>query len=135
MDVRPFLTDEKRDFVQRLLPIWLRGNRNAPIAGRVACGHLWVVVQGIRIGDVVLAPDGAGSYRFGKVTSDYYHVELSDLQHRRNVEWMTASIAKASLSASVRSAMSSIGTTCNVTHHAKELEALIEARCELDRDI
>src|SRR4051812_20881782 len=68
------------------------------IGAGLRCGALWTVSKGIAKGDVVLCPDGAGSYRVGEVTGDYYYAEGAILPHRRPVRWLDATIARSSMS-------------------------------------
>ena len=41
----------------------------------------------IKKGDVVLSPDGEGSYFVGEITDDYQYLEGSDKPHRRKINW------------------------------------------------
>ncbi len=125
-DVQPYLADDRREFYSSFVPIWLIANPgDTPNAAGVACRHLWVVAQGMQTGDIVLSPDGEGSYRAGKVRGTYYFVAERP-RHRRAVEWFEHRIPRASLSTALKRAMSSIGTTSDVTQHAAEILGLVE---------
>jgi hypothetical protein len=47
--------------------------------------------------DIVLCPDGAGSYHVGEIIGDYYYVAGTDLPHRRKVTWLDVVIAKVAM--------------------------------------
>ena len=69
------LPDNWRDFNKEFIPIFLS---NHPDKGRItaglACGALWTVCKGIAKGDIVLCPNGTGSYLVGEVAAgDYYY--------------------------------------------------------------
>ena len=88
-------------------------------------GFLWTVCYGLKIGDVVLASNGEGGYHIGEITGDYYYTPGSELPHRRAVRWMDKIIARRSMSQQLQNSTGSIGTCCNITKYADEIEQLI----------
>jgi hypothetical protein len=68
------------------------------VTAGLACGALWTIGKGIDAGDIVLSPDGAGSYRVGEVTGGYYYIPGGTLSHRRKVKWLDVLIARAAVS-------------------------------------
>lgn len=88
-------------------------------------GFLWTVCYGLKIGDIVLASNGEGGYHIGEITGDYYYTPGSELPHRRAVRWMDKIIARRSMSQQLQNSTGSIGTCCNITKYADEIEQLI----------
>jgi restriction system protein len=86
---------------------------------------LWTICKGIKIDDVVLCPDGKGSYWVGRVTSNYFFERGHPLPHRRNVEWYPSNIVRAEMSEGLRNSSGSIGTISDITKHAEEIEGFI----------
>ncbi|MGC9156428.1 MAG: endonuclease NucS domain-containing protein, partial [Ferrimicrobium sp.] len=76
-------------------------------------------------GDLVLCPDGAGTYQVGRAISDYYYVEGQVLPHRRKVEWLGTSIQRTAMSEALRRSASSGGVVVNLTNYAAEIAQLI----------
>ena len=115
-----------QDFNAKYIPIWMgkHPEKNKTSAG-LACGALWTIAKGLKIGDTVLSPSGKGYYYVGTIASDYYYVPNTELPHRRKVKWMDAVIQRKDMSQKLRNSTGSIGTCCNVTQHAEEIDALI----------
>jgi hypothetical protein len=88
-------------------------------------GFLWTVCFGLKLGDIVLASNGEGGYHVGEITGDYYYNSDSVLPHRRAVRWLDKVIARRSMSQKLQNSTGSIGTCCNVTKYADEIEQLI----------
>ena len=88
-------------------------------------GFLWTVCYGLKIGDIVLASNGEGGYHIGEITGDYYYAPSSELPHRRAVKWLDKVIARTSMSKQLQNSTGSIGTCCNITKYAEEIEHLI----------
>lgn len=126
MDLAGRLPEEWRAFNHEFIPIYMAGHpEKTKIGAGLACGFLWTVCKGIQKGDVVLCPDGTGTYRVGEVTGDYeYHAE-GPLPHRRAVRWLPQGIDRAAMSVPLRNSAGSIGTVCDVSRHRVELEGLI----------
>ena len=59
---------------------------------------LWTICKGIKLNDIVLCPNGEGSYWVGKVISDYFFQSGHPLPHRRKVEWLNTIIPRAEMS-------------------------------------
>jgi restriction system protein len=127
-DLGPLLTEDWRDFNARMIPFFLeRYPDKSKISAGLACGVDWTVCKGILKGDIVLCPDGAGSYRIGEVTSDYLYVPGDIFPHRRQVHWHDVSVERARMSDALKGSTGSIGTVSNVTKHREEIERLIGA--------
>ena len=91
----------------------------------LACGFLWTVSKGIKIGDIVLCPDGSGTYHVGEISSNYFYHPGGFLPHRRNVKWMAKHVEREAMSDMLKKSTGSIGTVSNITGYALELESLI----------
>lgn len=127
-DLTQKLPDEWRAFNKQFIPIYLAKHPGKTKVGAgLACGALWTVAKGINKGDIVLCPDGTGSYCVGEVVGDYYYAPGQVLPHRRKVQWRETRIARSAMSESLRSSAGSIGTVGNITHHRVELEQLLGA--------
>jgi len=121
-----FLPNDRRDFNQHYAPKYLSTNpdKSKTTAG-LACGALWTVSKGLRPGDIVLAPDGEGSYFVGEIAGEYYFEKNQPLPHRRRVKWFHSNIPRENFSQELKNSSGSIGTTCNISGYAKEIEELI----------
>jgi restriction system protein len=125
-DLSRKLPDEWREFNKQFIPVYLATHPDkTKIGAGLACGALWTVSKGIGRGDIVLCPDGGGSYRVGEVTSDYYYAAGQVLPHRRRVRWFDTLIPRASMSESLRNSAGSIGTVSDITQHHAEIERLL----------
>jgi len=125
-DLSSKLPDEWREFNKGFIPIFLEGHPDKnKIGAGLACGALWTVAKGIKIGDIVLCPDGTGSYHVGEVISDYLYAPGQVLPHRRTVKWMNQSIERNNMSESLKNSTGSIGTVSNITGHHDEIEKLM----------
>lgn len=72
-DLAVDLPDDWRTFNKKFIPIFLSSHPDkTKIGAGLACGALWTLSKGIRKGDIVLIPDGTGSYRVGEVSGDYF---------------------------------------------------------------
>jgi restriction system protein len=120
------LPEEWRDFNKQFIPIFLAKNPDtAKIGSGLACGALWTVSKGTNNGDIVLPPDGTGSYRIGEVLGGYYYVAEQVLPHRRKVRWLDKIIPRSAMSEALQNSTGSIGTVSNVTNYRDEIERLI----------
>lgn len=128
-DLSGRLPDDLRAFNRVFVPIV---HALHPEKSRIAiglwCGFLWTVSKGVKVGDVILSPDGMGRYLVGEVMSDYFYVPGGVLPHRRHVRWSGQTIARDDVSEALRNSMGSIGTVSNITRYHDELEALIGHR-------
>lgn len=126
-DLAHDLTDNWREFNAKFIPVYLEANPGkSKVAAGLACGMLHTICKGIQKGDIVLCPDGKGSYWIGEVVSDYYYVPRETLRHRRKVEWFPKSIARADMSEALQGSTGSIGTVSNITKHSVEIDSFLE---------
>lgn len=88
------------------------------------CGFAWTICKGIRVGDLVLCPDGSRSYRIAEVTGEYYYVADGDLPHRRPVTWLTQTISRDNMSEALRNSTAA-GTVTEISKYSDELQKLI----------
>ena len=125
-DLTRKLPEEWREFNRQFIPVFLAAHPDkTKIGAGLACGALWTVSKGIKRGDAVLCPDGAGSYRVGEVLGDYYYSPGQVLPHRRKVRWLETSIARTSMSEALQNSTGSIGTVSNISEYHAEIERLI----------
>ncbi len=121
------LPEQWQQFNREFIPVYLSGHPDkSKIAAGLACGAIWTVSKGIKVGDAVLSPDGSGRYRVALVAGDYYYQPDGVLPHRRPVTWLEAYIDRADMSDSLKHSAGSIGTVSNVTAHQAEIERLLE---------
>lgn len=92
---------------------------------RNAIGFLWTVSFGLQNDDVVLASDGEGGYHVCIISGDYYYAPGGNLPHRRSVKWLDKLISRKSMSQELQNSSGSIGTCCNLTSYAEEIDGLI----------
>ncbi len=118
--------EDWRAFNQKFIPelevMWPDKSR---IGLGLWCGATWTICKGVSTGDVILSPDGQGSYRVGEVTGDYVYAPGGVLPHRRPVRWLATSIARADMSQALRNSTGSIGTVSDISGYRDELEQLI----------
>ena len=125
-DLTGKLPEKWRKFNKEFIPIFLAGHpEKTKVAAGLACGALWVVSKGIRSGDIVLCPNGAGAYEVGEVSGDYRHQPGEVLPHRRPVKWLGTTVDRQDMSEALRNSTGSIGTYATVTKYAEEIEQLI----------
>lgn len=125
-DLSQKLPEEWRAFNKQFIPVYLANRpEKTKIGAGLACGALWTVSKGIKKGDIVLSPDGAGSYRAGEVISDYFYAANQILPHRRKVNWRETLIARSAMSKMLRLSASSAGTVSEITAHRVEIEQLL----------
>lgn len=125
-DLSGQLPDAVRQFNAKFIPVWMaRFPDKSKISAGLACGSLWMVSKGIRPGDVVLSPDGAGNYHVGIVDGEYSYAPGQILPHRRRVNWLPMTIARAAMSEALRNSTGSIGTVSTITEHHQEIEKFL----------
>lgn len=125
-DVSGELTEDFRSFSQRFLPeMQTLHPGKSKIALGLWCGFAWTICKNIRVGDLVLCPDGSGNYQVGEVTGPYFYVAGGNLPHRRPVRWLDRTIARADMSDTLRNSASSIGTVSDLSKYREELDQLI----------
>lgn len=128
-DLSSSLPNEWKDFNKKFIPIYLKANPDkGKVSAGLSCGMLWTICKGLQVGDVVITPDGNGQYYVGSITGGYYYVENGVLPHRRRVEWLQRKITRTDMSQELRNSSGSVGTCCNVTKYANELDLLINAQ-------
>ena len=126
-DLTNNLPDNWKSFNAKYIPIYLDKYKDkTKIAAGLCCGQLWSLCKGIKIGDIILCPDGRGSYYVGETISDYYFVKGEILPHRRKIKWYNTKIEKSNMSAELKSSVSSPGTVVWITKYANEIETLIQ---------
>jgi restriction system protein len=65
-DLSKDLIKDWREFNHKYIPIYQKTHPDkSKIAAGLTCGALWTVSKGINRGDIVLCPDGMGSYYVG----------------------------------------------------------------------
>jgi restriction system protein len=126
-DLTKNLPDNWKSFNAKYIPVYLDKNKDkTKIAAGLSCGQLWTICKGIKIGDIIVCPDGFGSYYAGEVTSDYYFVKGEALSHRRNVKWFNIKIDRINMSDELKKSTGSIGTVSDITKYANEIETYIQ---------
>lgn len=125
-DLSKELTDNWKHFNKKFIPIYLEGHpEKAKVAAGLACGAIWTVSKYLKRGDIVLCPNGEGSYMIGEIAGDYYYQAGGILQHRRPIKWYNKSISRDGMSQSLKYSTGAIGTISDNTKHAEEIERLI----------
>jgi restriction system protein len=125
-DLTNKLPEEWRAFNKEFIPVFLASHPDkTKIGAGLACGSVWVVSKGLKKTDIVLCPDGAGRYRVGEVSGDYYYESGNILCHRRPVTWLNVIIERTAMSEALRNSTGSIGTSSNITKHVDEIEKLL----------
>lgn len=125
-DLSGKLPDDWRTFNKEFTPIYMSTHPDkTKIGAGLACGALWTVAKGIKIGDSVISADGSGHYRIGEVTGDYYYQPDGVLPHRRPVHWLDKAIDRADMSEALRTALGAPGTVSDMTGYHDEIERLI----------
>lgn len=128
MDLSNELLDNWRDFNKKFIPIWLsKYPDRSKVAAGLSCGTLWTICKGISQGDVVLCPNGEGSYYAGEIIGDYTYRQGEILPHRRKVKWYDKIIDRSEMSDELRHSSGSIGTSSEITKYANEIDLLIGA--------
>lgn len=125
-DLTNKLPDNWRDFNKNFIPIRLEKYPDkSKVSAGLACGFLHTVAKGIMKGNVVLCPNGSGSYFVGEVVENYSYHEGENLPHRRKVRWYPNVIERSQMSDALRNSSGSVGTVSNITKYAEEIERLI----------
>lgn len=125
-DLKNHLPENWREFNKQFIPVWLEKHPDkTKVAAGLACGMLWTVCKGIKKGDIVLCPNGSGSYVVGEISGDYYYKPNEILPHRRDVVWYNTTIDRSEMSQELQNSTGSIGTVSDISKYAEELEKLI----------
>ena len=126
-----FYHENWRDFNKENIPLFLKYNEGkTKIAAGLACGMLWTVCNSLVENDIVLCPDGKGSYFVGEIQGNYYFAENEILPHRRRVKWLNNSIHKSSMSIELQNSVGAIGTIASLNKHFNEIEKLISGQVQ-----
>ena len=129
LDLTGQLDENWKDFNKKLIPVFLSTRPDkSKVAAGLACGMTWTVAKGLNVGDLVLCPDGTGRYRLGEITGDYYYTPSQILFHRRPVKWFDEYINRSDMSPELQRSTGSIGTCCDITTYAEEIEGLIKGK-------
>lgn len=97
---------------------------------RNSVGFLWTVSFGLQKDDIVLASNGEGGYNVGVIDGDYYYQPTGNLPHRRSVKWLDKIIPRKDMSQKLQNSTGSIGTCCNITKYAAEIENLLDSQAQ-----
>lgn len=97
---------------------------------RNSVGFLWTVSLGLQKDDIVLASNGEGGYNVGVIDGDYYYQPTGNLPHRRSVKWLDKLIPRKDMSQKLQNSTGSIGTCCNITKYAAEIENLLDSQAQ-----
>jgi restriction system protein len=125
-DLSKHLYENWRDFNKKFIPVWLEKNPGkSKVSAGLACGAIWSVSKGLKRGDIIISPDGAGKYYIAEILDDYSYHPGQILPHRRTVRWFEQTIDRADMSDSLKNSAGSIGTISTITSYATELEELI----------
>ncbi|WP_419788127.1 endonuclease NucS domain-containing protein [Pseudodesulfovibrio sp.] len=125
-DLTNDLPEEWREFNKKFIPVYLKNEpEKSKVAAGLACGALWTVSKGVKKGDIVLCPDGNGSYLVGELSGSYQYHPGQNLPHRRPVNWYHERLDREDMSEALRNSCGSIGTVSNVTKYKEELDKLI----------
>ena len=125
-DLSNKLPDNWQDFNQKNIPDWLKKHpTKGKVAAGLSCSALWTIAKGIQKGEIVLCPNGSGSYYIGEVIGNYSYHAGGTLPHRRQVKWYSNTIERSSMSEAMRNSTGSIGTVSEITKYADEIEKLI----------
>ncbi len=128
-DLKNDLPEDWKDFNQKFIPIFMKNRPDkSKVAAGLACGALWTICKGLNVGDIVLCPRGDGNYLVGEINGAYLYKSNSELPHTRSVRWYSENIPRASFSQEFRNSSGSIGTTCDVTKYAQEIESIISGK-------
>lgn len=125
-DLTNHFPDNWRDFNKEFIPLFLEQHPDRTrVSAGLACGMLWTVAKGVQGGDVILCPNGRGSYLVGEVTGDYEYHKGQTLPHRRPVRWFQTLISRDDMSESLKNSAGAIGTVSDISRYADELEKLL----------
>jgi restriction system protein len=125
-DLSRRLPEKWREFNKQFIPVFLaKYPDKTKISAGLACGALWTVSKGIMKGDIVLCPDGMGSYRVGEIIGDYFYVPGQLLPHRRKVRWFETVVPRASMSEGLQNSTGAIGTVSRITDYHVEIDRLL----------
>lgn len=126
IDLSKISNVDENAWKQKLISEYLKAKPDKSIGtARTSIGFLWTICYGLKTGDMVLASNGEGGYCVAEIIGNYYYTQGKDLPHRRAVKWLNVVIPRRSMSQKLQNSTGSIGTCCNITKYADELEQLI----------
>lgn len=126
IDLTHKLPDDWQKFNRQFIPIYQQKNPGkSKIAAGLACGALHTITKSSNKGDIVLCPDGKGSYLVGEIVSDYSYHPDQNLPHRRSVSWSPHTIQRTDMSPALQNSTGSAGTVANITQYSAEIEQLL----------
>ena len=119
--------DHWKKFNANYRPVWLKENPGkSQVAAGLACGALWGFCAGLTEGDILIAPDEEGRFRFGSIDGGYYYKPDGNLPHRRPVKWQSEPVVDpASISSELRRSIRGPLAFVEVTKYAPEIDALL----------
>lgn len=124
-----FLCKDWQFFKNNVCPIYLQAKPDkSKISASLCCKMLWTICKGLNIGDIILSPNGNGEYFVGEITGDYYYNPKGILPHRRPVEWFKTKIARSDMSLELQNATGIVGTCCNISQYASEIDSFINTK-------
>jgi len=128
-DLSTNLSDNWKEFNLKYITVYLSIHPDkTKIGAGLSCGQLWTICKGIRVGDIVLCPDGFGSYYIGEILSNYYYKNNENLPHRRNVKWYPNKIERTNMSEELRNSTGSIAAVSDITKYIDEIESFIHGK-------
>jgi restriction system protein len=126
IDLTGKLPDNWRTFNEQFVPTYLKEHPDkSKVTAGLACGALHTIAKGIQMGDIVLCPNGTGSYLVGEVLDSYSYHPGGNLPHRRTVRWYPKTIERGEMSEPLQNSTGSLGTVSTITKFAEEIERLI----------
>lgn len=129
LDLTGKLPDNWRSFNQQYIPvIQQREPQRSKISAGLACGALWTVTKGIKVGDIVFCPKGSGIYLVGEILDNYSFHQGEILPHRRTIKWLPKTIEMSEMSLTMQNSVSARGTVSTITVYAEEIERLISGQ-------
>lgn len=127
-DLSTQLPDKWREFNAGFIPLYLKEHpEKSKIAAGLSCGFTWTLAKGLKVGDLVLTPNGKGQYFVGEVISEYIYAPGENMPQRRKVAWYPDVIDRASMTQELRFSAGSIGTISELSQYSSELETLINS--------
>lgn len=121
-------TSDENSWKKTMISKYLAAHPDKSVGtARSSIGFLWTVSFGLQEGDIVLASNGEGGYRAGIITGDYYYQPGGNLSHRRPIQWLDKLIGRKEMSQKLQNSTGSIGTCCNITKYATEIDSLLSS--------
>jgi len=79
----------------------------------------------MKVGDVVLSPDGKGKYLIGEVSSEYYYEPDKKINHRRRVEWRENKLDRSAMLEPLQRVTGIPHTVVDLSKYSDELDRLL----------